>query len=291
MQIFLEKIVKKVDSFVKRERWLRFIREALAIFIYKQDNIYKFMYYISATAILIMVSVIAFFVFSVFNCLSAVNSLNQVNLISVFFYVLSILATSFILSPFLNGLVLMIFKDAFENMKSNFSDFLFFIHSFDQSKKRFLFKGYLVTTIFMFIVSLVMLFYFGVYSLVQSYIVKLGLFSVILLSFFKVLVILIIFALIFPLLMIFWIVFFNYEKEYLIKGEQISEDFSLGYIKDFLKKIFSVFVYSLKLYFREFANLFRFGILIGIGFITVIGFLITFPLGWLGIAVSVRKYL
>ncbi|MFN3995996.1 MAG: hypothetical protein ACK4GR_05660, partial [bacterium] len=84
MQIFLEKIVKKVDSFVKRERWLRFIREALAIFIYKQDNIYKFMYYISATAILIMVSVIAFFVFSVFNCLSAVNSLSQVNLISVF---------------------------------------------------------------------------------------------------------------------------------------------------------------------------------------------------------------
>ncbi|MFN3478551.1 MAG: hypothetical protein ACK4ZM_04220, partial [bacterium] len=162
------------------------------------------------------------------------------------------------------------------------------------SKKRFLFKGYLVTTIFVFIVSLVMLSYFGGYNLVQIYIGNignLGLFSVILLIFFKILLVLTIFALIFPLLMIFWVVFFYYEKEYLIKGEQTLEDFSLGYIKDSLKKIFSVFVYSLKLYFKEFLNLFRFGLFMGIGFITIIGFLITFPLGWLGIAVSVRKYL
>ncbi|MFN3996040.1 MAG: hypothetical protein ACK4GR_05890, partial [bacterium] len=142
--------------------------------------------------------------------------------------------------------------------------------------------------------SLVMLSYFGVYNLLQIYIGNignLGLFSVILLIFFKILLVLTILALIFPLLMIFWVVFFYYEKEYLIKGEQISEDFALGYIKDFLKKTLGFFIYSLKLYFKEFTNLFRLGLFIGIGFITIIGFLITFPLGWLGIAVSVRKYL
>lgn len=280
-QVFWEKIVKKIDIFVMKEKKLRFMREPLGIFTYKQDNIYKFVYYVTATTILVFVSIIAFFVFGFFNCFGAVNSLNQFSLFSIFFYVLSVFTTAFIFTPFLSGFLLMVFKDVFDNLKSSLSDFLFFIHSFDESKKRFLFRSYWVNLIFVFMFSLVMLFYLWFNSFVQSYVAKLGLFSVVLLIIFKVLFILGIFALFLPLLVVFGIAFFHHEKEYLLRGEQVSQNLNL----------FDIFVHSLKLYFKEFFYLSQFGLLVGIGFIMVIGFFITFPFGCLGVAVRIRKHL
>lgn len=281
----IENFLKKIKQNLKKYKNFQFIDEAFSVFTYKQGSVYKFVYYLTSTAIFMLVFILAFIVFALFNCFGAVNSLNQVNFITFFFYFVSICVVSFLISPFLHGYYLMIFKDVYLNLKSDLADFFFFIHSFDDNKKNYLIKGYFITVGVTFLISLAIMVSIGLIGILKNYIPHTFILGTILILLLKIMVIVVVFSLIFPLVLIWIIGFIKANNNFENKVENEGIDFII-----ILKGLVNIFSLSLKVYFREFFNLFIIGLFMSLGFISVIGSLLTLPLGSIMVAIVLRKY-
>ncbi len=275
----VDTIISKIQKLVNNQKIFPYLKEAFSIFSYKSKNGYKFIHYVTSTALLFFGFIIGFIIFGFLNCFSAVNSLTQLNLITIIFYCISIIVVSAVLTPLISGYSLMVYKDIYLNLKSDLSDFLFFIHSFDQRKKDYLIKAYFLTLISTFLITFTSFLYVAIFLNLSKIISKLQILGWIILFALKITVILILFSLVFPFITSIFLIF---TKEN-INLNQSNTSVNFNEILLILKSV-------IRIYFKEFFRLSMIGFFVGLGFITVIGNLVTLPLGNIMVGIVLRKY-
>lgn len=279
----LENIITNMGKLLNNFKFLPNISEAWGILSFKVGGGYKIIQYLTATALLMIVFLISFLVFGFLNCFGAVSGLTRIGPITIFFFLISIFVVSLIISPFLHGYSIMVYKDIFQNLKSDLSDFFLFIHSFNDNKKVYLMEGFIVSFIVVFLFVVLIFVCLSLFVFISNLLssLKILVISVLLSWVLKFIVFFSFFSFFFPF---FFILMINYVKDrYVILEvrEGISRDFN---------KVISILHKSFRVYFGNFIKVFRVGLLSSFGFITIIGNLLTFPLSFLILAVEVRKY-
>ncbi len=278
----IDSIIQKFRDFFERKKTWPFIKEAARVLTYKTKAGYKIIHYLTATAIFMFVLIFGFIVFSFFNCFGAVNSLNAISPITIFFFFISIIAVSFILSPFFSGYYLMVYKDVFGSLDSDFSDFLFFIHSLDKNKKNFLVESFIVCFLNLFLLSIFVIVSIGFISFLLKFIPPIPVINFILAFVVKVVISVISLTFILPILPISFILITKVNERFFInpKGDEKNIE---------IRNVIDVILKSFKLYFSNFSVILINGFILAIGFITLVGNLVSFPLGSLGLIIALRK--
>ncbi|MCS7243570.1 MAG: hypothetical protein RMJ36_02395 [Candidatus Calescibacterium sp.] len=279
----IEKIINKIGDVIKKQKKLPFLKEAYGIFAYKSSSGYKFVNYVTATALLIVVLILGFVIFAFFNCFGAVSSLNKINFITILFFLLSISFGSFFISPFLHGYFLMVYKDIYQNLKSDLSDFFFFIHTFDKNKINYIIEGYIASFIAVFIFAISFLMAIGIGSLLVKFIPSLPVIGFLMGIFLKLIVYIIMFSFSLTLVIVF-IVHFILENQVYFNTN--VKEFDLGV---FFVKISTVLKKAVVSYLTNFVSFLFIGLFMSVGFVTIIGNIITFPLGSMMIGIVLRK--
>ncbi|MCX7758299.1 MAG: hypothetical protein N2169_01600 [bacterium] len=279
----IEKIINKIGDIIKKQKTLPFLREAYGIFTYKSNSGYKFVYYVTATALFTFVLIVGFVIFAFFNCFGAVSSLNKINFITILFFFISILFGSFFISPFLHGYVLMVYKDIYQNLKSDLSDFFFFIHTFDRNKINYIIEGYIVSFIAVFIFALSFLMAIGISGFLVKFVPNFPVIGFLIMIFLKLVVYITIFSISLSLVIIFILHFILENQVYF--NTNIKE-FDLGGV--FVKMV-TMLKKTVISYLANFVSFLFIGLFMSVGFVTIIGNLITFPLGSMMIGIVLRK--
>ncbi len=293
-----EKILKQIESYLKKYlKNEKHILEAFNViaFVKKQKNIDNITQYITATSLLILSYILAFFVSSVFNCILAVNmTTSPFSLFNFIILSINILLFSLIISPVNFGYILMVFNDFYESLQSDLSNLFFFLNN-SSKKLSFLVSTFIINFITFFIL-LVMIFLLGI------------LFSFVNIRFINILFYLITFTLFINLLgfnitMLF--VFIKKVKSFinsLVEYERIQYQYTENsnkeeIIKKFdLKDINSVlldtFFTTLNIFFKNYLKL-TFTVLFSISGIILLGFgvIFTLAIGIPSVAILIRKYL
>lgn len=128
-----EEILKKIETYLKKYlKNKKHILEAFNIiaFTKKTKTLDKITQYLTATSIVLLSYLLAFFISSIFNCILAVNM--TTNPFSIFNFIpltINITIFSLITSPINLSYILMIFNDFYTNLESDLSNLFFFLNN------------------------------------------------------------------------------------------------------------------------------------------------------------------
>ncbi|MEN3015775.1 MAG: hypothetical protein ABDH21_06975 [bacterium] len=272
----LDKIFDSILEFSKKQKFLPELYEAFSILFHRSKGTYKLVWYITAVCIMMIVMLISFVIFSLFNCLAVVNSLTNVNILTLVFFIISIFVVSVLITPFLHGYARMVSKDIFESLKSDLYDFLFFLHDFDENKKVYLLWAMILSFICVLLFCTSWLFSLGLSYWLSSFLPKVVVVYPLLSFLIRFLIISIVFSIVFPFIFTVLLVFVN--------------NFGGSGIKHFkFVDIGLVITKSLKVYFMNFVKFLLIGFLCSIGLVSILGNLVTFPLGFLMVGISYKN--
>ncbi|MCS7164959.1 MAG: hypothetical protein RMJ51_01580 [Candidatus Calescibacterium sp.] len=281
----LEFLIKKLGQNIKKFKNPYFLHEAYEIFTYKSPNGYKFIHYITATALLMFVFFIGFLIFAFLSCFGVVSSLNKINPITFTFLFLSILIVNIFLSPFLHGYLLMVYKDVYGELKSDLSDFFFFIHSFDKNKKNYLVEGYIFSFVSLLILVISFIVAIGIINILMKFIPNLPIVSFIIALTLKIVTYWIVFSFSLPLVIISVFYFIQENRIYFSTN---IKDIDMNLIGS-IRNVFGRLIRIISLYFSNLRSFVFIGSLMSIGAISIIGNLVTFPMGSIMLAIVLRK--
>ncbi|MCX7870981.1 MAG: hypothetical protein N2485_05355 [bacterium] len=293
-----EGILKQIETYLKKYlKNEKHILEAFNViaFVKKQKNIDNITQYITATSLLILSYILAFFISSIFNCILAINmTTSPFSIFNFIILTINIFIYSLIISPINFGYILMIFNDFYKNLQSDLGNLFFFLSN--SSKKISFFISTFIINFITFFTFLISIFILGI------------LFSIVNIRFINIVFYLIIFVLFinllaFNIVMLFVFIkkvepFINslieYEKiqyQYIenINKEEIIKKFEL---KDINSVLQDSFLTALNIFFKNYFKLI-FTVLFAISGIILLGFgvIFTLAMGIPAIAVLIRKYL
>ncbi len=116
-----EGILKQIETYLKKYlKNEKHILEAFNViaFVKKQKNIDNITQYITATSLLILSYILAFFISSIFNCILAINmTTSPFSIFNFIILTINIFIYSLIISPINFGYILMIFNDFYKNLQ------------------------------------------------------------------------------------------------------------------------------------------------------------------------------
>ncbi|MGC8734922.1 MAG: hypothetical protein ACP5RD_07825 [bacterium] len=291
-----EQILKKIETYLKKYlKNEKHILESFNIiaFAKKTKNLDNITQYLTATSLVLLSYLLAFFISSIFNCILAINmTTNPFSLFNFLILTINIIIFSLIISPINFSYILMIFNDFYKNLESDLSNLFFFLNN--TFKKTSL----LIASFILNFITLLIL---------QTLIFTIGIiFSKINLKFISLLFYLIIFFVFINIIALKITIFFifikkvekfinsllEYEKiqyEYIenINKEQIIKELD---IKDIFKILQDTLITTLEIFFKNYFKLI-FTTLFSISGIILLGFGIVFTLsiGIPAIGIIIRK--
>jgi len=293
-----EKILKQIETYLKKYlKNEKHILEAFNIiaFSQKRKNIDTLIQYITATSLLLLSYLLAFFFSSIFNCLLAVNlASNPFSILNLIILSINVIIFSLITSPINFSYLLMIFNDFYKDLQSDLSNFFFFL--VNTSKKIAFF-------ISVFILNSITLLIFLILSFSLSFILSKINLKIAIILFYLVIFYLLINLIGFNITSLFVFIkktspFINslleYEKiQYQYtenpNKEEVIKEFE---IKDITYTLKDTILTSLEIFFKNYFKLI-FTTLFSISGILLLGFgiVFTFSIGIPAIAVLIRKNL
>lgn len=291
-----EKILKQIEIYLKKYlKNEKHILEAFNIiaFSQKRKNIDTLTQYITATSLLLLSYLLAFFFSSIFNCLLAVNlASNPFSILNLIILSINVIIFSLITSPINFSYLLMIFNDFYKDLQSDLSNLFFFL--VNTSKKIAFF-------ISVFILNSITLLTFLILSFSLSFIISKINLKIAIIFFYLVIFYLLINLIGFNITSLFVFIkktspFINslleYEKiQYQYtenpNKEEIIKEFE---IKDITYTLQDTILTSLEIFFKNYFKLIL-TTLFSISGILLLGFgiVVTFSIGIPAIAVLIRK--
>lgn len=293
-----EKILKQIEIYLKKYlKNEKHILEAFNIiaFSQKRKNIDTLTQYITATSLLLLSYLLAFFFSSIFNCLLAVNlASNPFSILNLIILSINVIIFSLITSPINFSYLLMIFNDFYKDLQSDLSNLFFFL--VNTSKKIAFF-------ISVFILNSITLLTFLILSFSLSFIISKINLKIAIIFFYLVIFYLLINLIGFNITSLFVFIkktspFINslleYEKiQYQYtenpNKEEIIKEFE---IKDITYTLQDTILTSFEIFFKNYFKLIL-TTLFSISGILLLGFgiVVTFSIGIPAIAVLIRKNL
>jgi hypothetical protein len=293
-----EKILKQIETYLKKYlKNEKHILEAFNViaFSQKRKNIDTLIQYITATSLLLLSYLLAFFFSSIFNCLLAVNlAANPLSILNLIFLSINVIIFSLITSPINFSYLLMIFNDFYKDLQSDLSNLFFFL--VNTSKKIAFF-------ISVFILNSITLLTFLILSFSLSFILSKINLKIAIIFFYLVIFYLLINLIGFNITSLFVFIkktspfiysLLEYEKiQYQYtenpNKEEIIKEFE---IKDITYTLQDTILTSLEIFFKNYFKLIL-TTLFSISGILLLGFgiVVTFSIGIPAIAVLIRKNL
>jgi hypothetical protein len=128
-----EQILKKIETYLKEYlKKEKHILESFNIiaFAKKTKNLDNITQYLTATSLVLLSYLLAFFISSIFNCILAINmTTNPFSPFNFLILTINIIIFSLIISPINFSYILMIFNDFYKNLESDLSNLFFFLNN------------------------------------------------------------------------------------------------------------------------------------------------------------------